>query len=123
MFNCEREPLILLVEVTPRLAKKRYKESIYKAWNHQCGYCLKPATSLDHIIPKFSSGSSKRNNLLPACRDCNKNKGSIKMDKWYKEQLFFTLEQYNKIKEWMKEPIQIQDLTIDNKLVEKLEYA
>ena len=45
------------------------------------------------------------------------------MDQWYKEQLFFTLEQYNKIKEWMKEPIQIEDLTIDNKLVEYLEYA
>ena len=74
MFNNEREPLTLLVELTPRLAKRRYRQAIYDAWDHKCGYCEATATSLDHIIPKFQSGSSYRNNLIPACRSCNADK-------------------------------------------------
>jgi hypothetical protein len=39
MFASEHEPLALLVELTPKLAKKRFRDDIYKAWNHKCGYC------------------------------------------------------------------------------------
>ena len=105
MFNCENEPLALLVELTPKLAKKRYRESIYEAWEHKCGYCSAPATSLDHIIPKFSSGSSYRNNLIPACRSCNANKASLKMEDWYRTQDFFSEEQLLKIKVWTNEDL------------------
>ena len=106
MFNCEREPLALLIELTPKLAKRRYRESIYEAWNHCCGYCNEPATSLDHIIPKFKSGSSHRNNLIPACRSCNKNKASLKMEDWYLSQKFFSEDQLFKINKWIN-----QDMT------------
>ena len=105
MFNCERDPLTLLVELTPKLAKRRYRQSIYEAWDHCCGYCKKPATSLDHIIPKFSSGSSYRNNLIPACRSCNANKASLKMEDWYKEQTFFDEIKLEKIKKWSSEDV------------------
>ncbi len=105
MFNCERDPLTLLVELTPKLAKRRYRQSIYEAWDHCCGYCKKPATSLDHIIPKFSSGSSYRNNLIPACRSCNANKASLKMEDWYRTQDFFSEEQLLKIKVWTNEDL------------------
>ena len=103
MFNCERDPLTLLVELTPRLAKRRYRQSIYEAWNYCCGYCSAPATSLDHIVPKFHSGSSYRNNLIPACRTCNQTKASLNMEKWYRMQEFFDEEKLNKIQEWVKE--------------------
>ena len=105
MFNCERDPLTLLVELTPKLAKRRYRQSIYEAWDYCCGYCKKPATSLDHIIPKFSSGSSYRNNLIPACRSCNANKASLKMEDWYKEQTFFDEIKLEKIKKWSSEDV------------------
>ena len=103
MFNCERDPLTLLVELTPRLAKRRYRQSIYEAWNYCCGYCSAPATSLDHIIPKFSSGSRHRNNLIPACRTCNQTKASLNMEEWYRMQDFFDEEKLHKIQEWVKE--------------------
>ena len=103
MFNDEREPLTLLIELTPRLAKRRYRQSIYDAWEHKCGYCEAPATSLDHVIPKFQSGSSYRNNLIPACRSCNQDKASLKMEEWYKIQEFFDEEKLLKIQEWVKE--------------------
>ena len=84
MFRDEQEPLTLLLELSPRLAKKRYRQSIYEAWHHKCGYCGEMATSLDHIVPRFRSGSSNRNNLVPACRSCNANKASSCMEDWYK---------------------------------------
>ena len=105
MFNCERDPLTLLVELTPKLAKRRYRQSIYEAWDYCCGYCNEPATSLDHIIPKFNSGSSYRNNLIPACRSCNANKASLKMEDWYKQQTFFDEIKLEKIKKWSSEDV------------------
>lgn len=105
MFNCEQEPLSLLIELTPKLAKKRYRQSIYEAWNHKCAYCKADATSLDHIIPRFKSGSSNRNNLVPACRTCNSNKASTKMEEWYTQQEFFDQVQMEKIQSWMAQEI------------------
>ncbi len=119
MFNCEQEPLALLIELTPKLAKKKYRQSIYEAWDHKCGYCDDPATSLDHIIPRFKSGSSNRNNLIPCCRRCNQNKASNKMEEWYSQQEFFNESRFQKILSWCKqEMIDLidQEKTVDYKL-------
>jgi hypothetical protein len=105
MFSCEQEPLSLLIELTPKLAKKRYRQSIYEAWDHCCGYCGESATSLDHIVPRFRSGSSYRNNLLPACRRCNTNKASYKMEDWYSQQDYFSNERLARIKNWMSDDL------------------
>ena len=105
MFNCEQDPLALLIELTPKLAKKRYRHSIYEAWEHKCGYCGDNATSLDHIVPRFRSGSSNRNNLLPACRRCNASKASSPVEAWYQEQDFFCQVKMDKIKDWMTQEV------------------
>ena len=101
MFNCEQEPLSLLLELTPKLAKKRYRQSIYEAWDCKCGYCGEPATSLDHIVPRFKSGCSNRHNLIPACKKCNANKASNEMETWYKQQPYFSQVNLDRIKSWM----------------------
>lgn len=100
MFRTENEPLALLVELRPKLAKKRFREEIYKAWDHTCGYCGAPATSLDHIVPKFKSGSSNWYNLIPACRRCNCNKASSPMEEWYRAQDFFEETRFEAIIAW-----------------------
>ena len=105
MFADEHAPLALLVEITPRLAKKRFREDIYKAWDYSCAYCEDPATSLDHIVPKFKSGSSNRNNLVPACRRCNSNKASSEVETWYSQQEFFSQARMEKIKFWMSQDV------------------
>jgi hypothetical protein len=102
MFNCEQEPLALLIELTPKLAKKRYRQSIYEAWDYKCGYCGEEATSLDHVIPRFRSGHSNRNNLIPACKQCNINKASSRMEEWYEQQVFFTQARMEKIQSWVQ---------------------
>lgn len=108
MFCSEHEPLALLLELTPKLAKKRFRQAIYDSWNNSCGYCGGQATSLDHIIPRFKSGSSNRNNLLPACRSCNESKASKKMEDWFSKQDFFTQAKMDIIYLWMsKEAIDL----------------
>lgn len=105
MFHDEHAPLALLVELTPRLAKRKFRESIYEEWEGKCAYCEDFATSLDHIVPRFKSGSSNRNNLIPACRRCNSNKGSSEVEEWYKRQEFFTQVRMEKIKAWMSQEV------------------
>lgn len=105
MFSDENVPLALLIEVTPKLAKKRFREDIYKAWDYKCAYCSETATSLDHIIPRFKSGSSNRNNLIPACRRCNANKGSTSVQIWYEQQEFFSQAKMEKINAWMSQEV------------------
>lgn len=105
MFASADEPLALLVELTPKLAKKRFREEIYRAWEGRCGYCGEEATSLDHIVPRFKSGSSNCHNLLPACRRCNANKGSEDMESWYMQQDFFCADRFKAIKKWMNQNI------------------
>jgi hypothetical protein len=105
MFNCEQDPLALLIELTPKLAKRRFRQSIYDAWDCKCGYCDEPATSLDHIVPRFKSGPSNRNNLVPACRRCNANKASSCMEEWYRDQDFFCEIKLQRIKNWMSQEI------------------
>tara|TARA_R110000868_G_C10377087_1_gene718984 strand:- start:100 stop:438 length:339 start_codon:yes stop_codon:yes gene_type:complete len=103
MFCNEHEPLALLVELTPKLAKKRFRQSIYEAWNYKCGYCGGSASSLDHIIPRFKSGSSNRHNLIPCCTRCNANKGSEEMKEWYKKQSFFSSSSLARIEAWIQQ--------------------
>jgi 5-methylcytosine-specific restriction endonuclease McrA len=105
MFNSEQEPLALLIELTPKLAKRRYRQSIYEAWDNQCAYCKAEATSLDHVIPRFKSGSNNRNNLVPACRRCNTNKASAKMEEWYLQQAFFDQSRLDRIKAWTSQDL------------------
>ena len=116
MFASEHEPLALLVELTPKLAKKRFRDDIHKAWDHKCGYCDGNATSLDHIVPRFKSGFSFRHNLIPCCRRCNQNKASTDMESWYRKQNFFSEEKLSRIKDWMtSEVIELSEFLLASK--------
>jgi len=48
---------------------------------HQCQYCgLKcrgSQISVDHIIPKSKGGKTTWDNVVAACHDCNRRKGSL----------------------------------------------
>ena len=121
MFNCEQDPLSLLIEITPKLAKRRYRQSIYEAWDHCCGYCGEEATSLDHIVPRFKSGSNNRNNLVPACRRCNQNKASHDMKEWYQQQAYFCPDRLAKIVTWQEQ--EVIDIFVYNNEIESINLA
>lgn len=103
MFNNEKDPLALLIELTPKRAKRRFRESIYSSWENKCAYCGDSATSLDHIIPRYKSGSSNRNNLIPSCQRCNSNKASYDMEEWYRKQEYFCEKRLIEIKAWINQ--------------------
>jgi len=48
-------------------------------------------------------GYNDLRNCIPACRDCNGFKHQFNMEKWYKKQISFTEERYNKIVLWVEE--------------------
>lgn len=43
--------------------------------HHRCGYCGKPASTVDHIIPVSKGGTSTWENTVAACSRCNNRKG------------------------------------------------
>lgn len=42
-----------------------------------CVYCGRPATTVDHVIPRSRGGPNAQWNLVPACKECNHEKGSL----------------------------------------------
>lgn len=58
------------------------------AAGHRCNYCLAtltPATvQRDHIIPITRGGSDAIHNLAPSCEPCNKAKGSMTAEEFFR---------------------------------------
>lgn len=48
-----------------------------------CSYCGSPGPlALDHVIPRFSGGQDRGDNLIFACRTCNSSKGKKDLMEW-----------------------------------------
>lgn len=52
----------------------------------RCYYCAKKVAfrdlSMDHLVPLARGGRSTKNNLVPACKDCNNRKKSMMPLEW-----------------------------------------
>lgn len=108
MFHTENEFLAELIVLTPKLARKKFRQSIFEAWKWNCAYCEKQlchnTATIDHIVPKHKGGHNSRNNLACCCCSCNSSKGSQKLDLWYTEDNpKYTKERADKIKEWTEQ--------------------
>ena len=68
-----------------------------------CAYCneivLNPA--MEHIIPFAKGGEFTKNNIIPACKSCNSQKGTKSLDEFYQSSDKFNEELYNKIQEYI----------------------
>lgn len=73
-----------------RTDKSRRRREVWKKTNGKCAHCGKMASShmqtIDHFIPKSRGGSYDMRNLVPLCKDCNRDRQSIEIDpkKFYK---------------------------------------
>jgi len=51
-----------------------------------CYYCAKKVAyrdlSMDHLVPLARGGRSTKNNLVPACKDCNNKKKQLLPMEW-----------------------------------------
>lgn len=83
-------------------AKKQFRQSIKYAFGGLCAYCrCKRATTLDHLRARSRGGSNLRSNLVPACLDCNHDKGSENWLTWYQRQTFYNKTAEELIEEWV----------------------
>jgi len=108
MFNCEHDLLVNLVVLTPKLARKKFRQQIFEAWNWRCAYCdcqLNSNTAtIDHIIPKHKGGHNTRNNLACCCSGCNRSKASAMPFEWFnQENRNYSDLRADKLKKWLEQ--------------------
>lgn len=56
--------------MTPRWSKTRLLERDH----YTCGYCGRPADTVDHVLPSSRGGRSTWLNTVASCRSCNNRK-------------------------------------------------
>jgi hypothetical protein len=108
MFNCEHDFLVNLIALTPKLARKKFRQHIFESWEWKCAYCDKQlsqdSATIDHILPKHKGGQNVKNNMLCSCSECNRLKGSAVLDVWFcKNNRNFSEERLVKIQQWMQQ--------------------
>jgi 5-methylcytosine-specific restriction endonuclease McrA len=68
-------------------------KNLYASFRGLCAWCMeREATELDHVVSIKQGGVHGLQNLLPACRSCNRNKADKEPWSWYQRQEFYTSE-------------------------------
>lgn len=73
-----RPAVILLhhyVRVSRRHPTTASRRGVLRRDRRQCGYCGRPAATVDHVIPKSRGGDSSWQNMVACCAPCNVRKG------------------------------------------------
>ena len=86
--------------MTKRDAKQRLRKDIFDEWNRICAYCGCIADTLDHVRPRVRGGLTVRENLIPACSDCNLRKGHSDAIEWFRSQSAWSEEREARIRDW-----------------------
>ena len=64
--------------------KKAIKDEVWLKTDGVCAHCGKPAPqarrTIDHFIPKSKGGTDDMRNLVPLCKNCNKQKAYHTVD-------------------------------------------
>ncbi len=88
--------------IPKRSAKHRFRQQIFEAWQHQCAYCGNAADTLDHVKPRHKGGATVTTNLVPACRPCNRKKGSEEWQQWFNQQDSYLLDRELAVLHWIQ---------------------
>ena len=120
MINCEQDLLINLIELSPKNARRKFRQSIFEAWDWKCAYCDEKlgsySATIDHIIPKFKGGHNVKSNMLCSCSKCNRSKGSTSLEDWYNSSnLIYSEERLVKIRHWIEDNSGAINLVSSNK--------
>ena len=64
--------------------KVEIKRAVLTKTDGVCAHCGKEIsfekTTIEHFVPKYRGGGDDERNLLPLCKNCNKQKGSRVVD-------------------------------------------
>ena len=87
-----------------REAKRQFRDYIFEVWRHKCAYCgAENPCTLDHIKPRSKGGTTNTYNLLPACPNCNRNKGSKEVFSWFRTRRDWTAKREADIHLWINQ--------------------
>ena len=108
MIQCENDLLLNLIALTPKNARREFRQQIFKDWNWQCAYCSKQlnenTTTIDHIVPKYKGGHNVRSNMCCCCSQCNRDKASTLIEDWYTEKnINYCEKRFVRLKSWMEQ--------------------
>ena len=108
MFHTERDLLANLVVLTPKLARRKFRQDIFEAWHWKCAYCDKQLSentaTIDHVLPKHKGGQNVRQNMICCCGNCNRSKASDLLSTFYTvENRNYSEERLVKIQQWMEQ--------------------
>ena len=108
MINCEQDLIVNIIELYPRNARRKFRQSIFEAWEWKCAYCDKDldvkSATIDHILPKFKGGHNVKSNMICSCSKCNRSKGSVLLEDWYNpSNSYYSEERLGKIKHWIED--------------------
>ena len=108
MINCEQDLLVNLIELSPRNARRKFRQSIFESWEWKCAYCDKEldtkSATIDHIVPKYKGGHNVKSNMVCSCSKCNRSKGSVLLEDWYNpSNSCYSEERLVKIKHWIED--------------------
>lgn len=74
-----RRPAVILLNRYIRIPHIEHaaasRRGVLRRDGHRCGYCGRPATTVDHIHPRSRGGEDTWENLVACCLDCNNAKG------------------------------------------------
>lgn len=60
------------------------RSKVFARDNYTCAYCGARGVSLecDHVVPLSKGGPTTEDNLVTACKPCNRSKGAKEMQEW-----------------------------------------
>lgn len=108
MYLCADDLLVNLVALTPKLARRQFRQHIFEEWGWKCAYCDRQLTedtaTIDHVLPKHKGGQNVKNNMVCCCCKCNRNKGSSLLSTFYtKENPNYCEKRLDKLNKWMEQ--------------------
>lgn len=93
------------------LTAEQFKDTLL-FFEHSCAYCglselehfhlYKERLHFEHIIPLSKEGAFTKNNIIPACRNCNSSKSNKSMEDFFTRNSKFTETRLNKIKSFIE---------------------
>lgn len=73
-------PAVIILHRYVRVSRRRpgppSRRVILRRDSRVCAYCLRPAATVDHVVPRSKGGGSSWENLVACCSPCNMRKGN-----------------------------------------------
>jgi len=101
-----------IIRKTQRKIEGNVMWAVYRRDKYSCRYCGKTGVplSVDHLILWEDGGPSTQENLVSACKPCNRTRGSVQYEDWINS------EEYAKISASL--PFEVREANIE--LIEKI---